>query len=169
MAFCFFFIPLLQDFPYSPEHLQECFPLRFRIPCLKLNAIHDSDGKREYTPQNVRLHLLRQKSGVFNFGGLGSTADQETLGRLAGEVEQKLLQQGRLVYYYRNTGAEVSREVLRSLTESGIIVLTVKASPESAEYVKDLDPALSLYLLDGDKAVTVLNDSLTAAESTYVI
>ena len=110
--------------------------------CGIVNAVHDSDGKREYTPQNVRLHLLRQKSGVFNFGGLGSTADQETLGRLAGEVEQKLLQQGRLVYYYRNTGAEVSREVLRSLTESGIIVLTVKASPESAEYVKDLDPAL---------------------------
>ncbi len=27
----------------------------------------------------------------------------------------------------------------------------------------------SLYLLDGDKAVTVLNDSLTPAESTYVI
>lgn len=110
--------------------------------CGIVNAVHDSDGKREYTPQNVRLHLLRQKSGVFNFGGLGSTADQETLEKLAGEVEQKLLQQGRLVYYYRNTGAEVSREVLRSLTESGIIVLTVKASPESAEYVKDLDPAL---------------------------
>jgi sulfate adenylyltransferase subunit 1 len=110
--------------------------------CGIVNTVNDSDDSQEYTPQNVRRHLLRQKSAVFNFGGSGSTAGQETLEKLAGEVEQKLLQQGRLVYYYRNAGTGAAGEVIKALTESGIIVLTVKFSSESADGVKDLDPAL---------------------------